>query len=140
MEIRIGRKSRFVAIALCAATLIAACVTGNEQQQAQAGQRTGQQCFLTSQVNGFNALDDDTVQVTVGASTVYELGIVGTCPDIDWTQRVGIRATGGSSWVCSGLDAELIVPSPMGVQRCPVTSVRRLSPEEVQAQRTRRRR
>ena len=140
MEIRIGTRDRLFAIAVCAATLVGACTTSDDPPQAQASRGNGQQCFLASQVNGFNALDDDTVQVTVGASTIYQLEIVGVCPDIDWSQRIGIRSTGGSSWVCRGLDAELIVPSPTGVQRCPVTSVRRLSPEEVQAARDKRRR
>jgi hypothetical protein len=111
---------------------------GNAQPSAQASQTTGRQCFLVSQVNGFNALDRDTVQVTVGVKTIYELELFGSCPEIDWSQRIGIRSTGGGSWVCRGQDAELIVPSPMGVQRCPVTSVRRLSPAEVQAARAKR--
>jgi hypothetical protein len=111
---------------------------GDQPPRVQAARGTGQQCFLPSQVNGFNAVNSDTVRVSVSVNTIYELGIVGTCPDIDWTQRIGIRSTGGGSWVCRGQDAELIVPSPMGVQRCPVTSVRRLSPAEVQAARAKR--
>lgn len=137
METRIGNKGRLIATAACAA-MLTACAMTNRQPQGQATRGAGQQCFLPSQVNGFNAVNSDTVQVTVSVNTIYELGIVGTCPDIDWTQRIGIRSTGGGSWVCRGQDAELIVPSPMGVQRCPVTSVRRLSPAEVQAARAKR--
>jgi hypothetical protein len=89
-------------------------------------------------VNSFHAVDRDTVRVTVGASRVFELEILGTCPDINWTQRIGLRSTSGSSWVCSGLDAELIVPRPAGVDQCPVLAVRQLTPAEVQAARSRR--
>ena len=132
----VGRNSR-VLTAGVVAILATACTTGN-QQSAQAAQRDGRQCFNVAQVNGFHAIDRDTVQVTVGARTIYQLEIVGVCPDVDWSLRVGLRSTSGSSWVCSGLDAELIVPSPSGVQRCPVTGVRLLTPEEVEASRARR--
>ena len=98
----------------------------------------GRQCFLPRQVNGFNAECDDRVFVTVGTREIYEFRIVGVCPDIDWSQRIGIRSR-GSSWICDSLDAELIVPSPSGTQFCPVTGVRRLSQAEVSAYRERRR-
>ena len=133
-----GKKRHLLALAAWAATLTAACMMSPEQP-AEAAQGQPRQCFNVSQVNGFHALDRDTVQVTVGANTIYELKLFGSCPDIDWTENVGIRSTGGSSWVCDGLDAELFVPSPIGVQRCQVTSLRRLNPEEVQATRDRRR-
>jgi hypothetical protein len=80
------------------------------------------------------------VHVKVSASQVYELELFGDCPDVDWEQRIAIRSTGGSNWVCRGLDAELIVPSPIGPTRCPVSTIRRLSDEEVQAWRESRRR
>jgi hypothetical protein len=137
VETRIGSRGLLTATAASTA-MLTACAMSNQQPQGQAARGAGQRCFLPSQVNGFNAVDSDTVQVTVGVNTIYELQIVGVCPDIDWSQRIGIRSTGGGSWICSGLDAELIVPSPMGVQRCPVTSVRRLSPAEVQAARAKR--
>lgn len=110
------------------------------QPETAAAQPEGRQCFLPAQVNGFTALDRDTVHVNVGASRVYELELFGDCADVDWEQRIGIRSTGGSSWVCQGLDAELIVNSPIGPTRCPVSTIRRLSDEEVQAFRESRRR
>lgn len=118
-----------------AALLLAACV-GEPVESAASGER---QCFLPRQVSGFHTDERDSVHVEVGASQVYELEIVATCPDIDWSQRIAIRSTGGSSWVCRGMDAEIIVPSPSGTQRCPVTGVRRLTDTEVQAWRESRR-
>jgi hypothetical protein len=125
---------------VAASLTVSSCMAANQPEPAQAAAAGERQCFHASQVNGFHAVDRDTVQVNVGARGMYELEILGTCPDVNWTQRIAIRATGGGSWVCRGHDAELVVPSPMGVQRCPVTSVRRLSPEEVQAARASRRR
>lgn len=120
------------------AAALAGCMA-NQGPAAQAAGGSGRQCFLASQVNSFDAVDDQTVVVRTGVRTMYELQIVGVCPDIDWTQRIGIRSTGGSNWVCHGLDAELLVPSPSGTQRCPVTDIRRLSEAEVETFRARKR-
>ena len=98
----------------------------------------GRQCFLASQVNSFHPVDRDTVIVRVGASRNYQLEILGTCPDINWATRVGIRTTGGGSWICHGLDAELVVPGPSGFDRCPVLGVQAISPEAAKAARQRR--
>ena len=138
METMFGRSRRFLLIAASAATM-AACTMAT-QPSAQVAQGTGRQCFFVSQVKGFNAVNRDTVQVTVGPNSVYELKLFDSCPEIDWSLRIGIRSTGGGSSVCNGLDAELLVPSPLGVQRCPVTNIRRLTPAEVQASRSRRKR
>lgn len=90
------------------------------------------QCFWTRDVNGFNAVDDRTVNLRVGVKDVYQLELFSRCPDIDWTEQIAIESR-GSSWICSGLDAVLIAPSPIGPQRCMVRSVRKLTPEEVEA-------
>jgi hypothetical protein len=135
MAIHFSRPAIGLSIAAVAG-LAAACAATFDPQEAAS--RSGRQCFNVSQVNGFDAIDRDTVQVTVGASQVYELELVGTCPEIDWSNRIAIRSTGGSSWICEGLDAELIVPSPSGTQRCPAIGVRKLTPVEVEALRAKR--
>jgi hypothetical protein len=91
-------------------------------------------CFLPRLVNGFHAVDRDTIEVTVGVREVYRLELLGTCPDVDWSTRVGIRSTHGATWVCQGEEAELLVPAATGIDRCPVTGVRKLSAEEVAAE------
>ena len=126
-------------LVLASLSLLSACADAAASQPS--GTRTAaRQCFLPRTVNGFNAIDRDTVYVTTGPRSIYRLEIIGVCPDIDWSQRIGIRSTGGGSWVCQGMDAELIVPGPTGVDRCPVTSVRKLSEAEVEAERAARRR
>lgn len=127
------RAPALAALGLAAMTA-AACAPS--EPAAVAGAETASaagQCFLPRQVNGFSAVDDDTVDVSVGANDVYRLDIAGACPNVDWSLQVGIRSTGGGSWVCHGHDAELIVPSPIGVQQCPVVSVRKLTEEEAEA-------
>jgi hypothetical protein len=63
---------------------------------------------------------------------MFRFDLFGPCPNVDWSNRIGIRAR-GSSWICQGLDAELIVPSSVGTRRCAVNNISRLSDEEVQA-------
>jgi len=89
-------------------------------------------CFWPSQVSGFNSVDDRTVRVTVGVRDVYELALMAPCPDVDWAHSIALVARGGST-ICSGLDAEVIAPSPIGPRSCPVSTVRKLTPEEVKA-------
>lgn len=120
---------------LCLAALlsVSAC-TANQAPRAQAASTSGRQCFTAGQVNSFHPLDRETVLMRTGASTYYQLDILGTCPDINWTSRIGIRSTGGGSWICQGQDAELLVPNPArGFDRCPVLGVRKLTAEETKA-------
>lgn len=113
-----------------AAALFASCASADNPQTASGND--GRQCFRAADVNDFDARGDDRVIVRAGPSDRYELKILGVCPDIDWTQRIALR-TRGSDWVCRGYDAELIVPGPGGIQRCPVQSVRQLTAAEVEA-------
>jgi hypothetical protein len=89
-------------------------------------------CFLASNVSGFRAPDDKTVYVRVGVRDIYQMQMLGSCPQIDWAERIGIR-TRGSEWICSGLDADLISPTSIGPQPCAVRVMRKLTPAEVAA-------
>ena len=95
---------------------------------------SGRQCFHAGWVNDFDARGDDVIDVRSGANRYFRLQLFPGCPNTTWTRQVALRTTSGSSWICQGLDAELIVPQPgIGPQRCLVTSVRRLSDAEVAA-------
>jgi len=94
--------------------------------------KPARQCFWSSQVNSFASDDDRHVYVRVGVKDIYELEMFGRCHDVDWSQRIGIVSRGGST-ICSGLDAEIIAPSPIGPQRCQVSKVRKLTEAEVKA-------
>jgi hypothetical protein len=101
--------------------------------------RPARDCFSARSVNGFRPIGRDAVDVTVGANRHYRLTLGGYCPDVDWSLRIGLRTRGGSSFICAGYDAEILVRGPIGLQRCSVTDVRRLTPEEIQAARRIRR-
>ena len=93
----------------------------------------GRQCFFAKNVNNFEAVNNETVNIRVGVNDIYQVKLLVPCPDVRFNQALGIRATSGSDQICTGLDVELISPGPTGAQRCPATSVRKLSAAEVAA-------
>lgn len=115
---------------LIGSVALAALLAAGPALAADTAKKPERSCFLPSQVDGFNAVDDQTVDVSVGPRTVYRLTLFARSPDIDWTQRIGIEAHGGS-WICQGMDATIIVPGDIGLRRYPVTAVRKLTPEEI---------
>lgn len=124
------------------AALLAACVLAGCAQQPAAPPAavasSGRDCFSATNVSGFSAVDDDTVDVQVGARRWYRLEIAGVCPNVNWARGVALVARSGGSFICQGFDAEIVAPNPgLGPQRCLVSSVRRLSDAEVQALRRR---
>jgi hypothetical protein len=90
------------------------------------------QCFWTRQISNFASNDDRVVNIRVGVKDVYQLQMFGRCHDVDWANGIAIRSR-GSSHICSGLDAEVIAPSPIGPQRCAVQSIRKLTEAEAKA-------
>lgn len=90
------------------------------------------QCFWTRNADGFAAADEHTLNVRVGVRDVYQFEMFGPCPDIDWNQHIALVSRGGSN-ICTGMDAEVITHTAIGPQRCPVRSVKKLTPEEIAA-------
>jgi hypothetical protein len=128
-------KSAAFLFSLGAAAALAGCA--QQLAPAQAAAPSGRECFHARNVNSFSPRGDEVVDVRVGARRYYRLQLAGVCPNVNWSTRVALVSR-GSSWICQGLDAELIVPHPgLGPQRCLVSSVRRLSDAEVQALRRR---
>jgi hypothetical protein len=116
------------ALILIATAAIA--VTGCSAQPAApalAAAHSGRQCFLARQVNGYTSVSDQIVDVKVAANRYFRLSLDGSCPQADFSRRVILRTTGGSDWICQGLDAEIIVPFAGGPQRCLVRDVQPIS-------------
>lgn len=101
--------------------------------------RSARDCFSARSVSGFSPVGRDAVDVTITRNRQYRLTLGGYCPDVDWSLRIVLRTRRSSSFICAGYDAEILTRGPTGLQRCSVTGVRRLSPEEVEAQRRPRR-
>jgi hypothetical protein len=125
---------RSFVLSVTGCVVLAGCA--GQQAGTSSAQASGRQCFLPSEVNSFNATKDGNVDIQVGASRYYHLTLGGGCPqNINFATSVGIRATGGGSFVCEGLDAELIVPDPSGTQHCPITAVQPISKDQYLANR-----
>lgn len=137
-------RSTIVLTGLAAAAALAVAMPAFSAAQAPAPTpaakpKPERQCFDANTVSGFTPVDDRHVILQVGANRHYELTLMGVCRDIDWTWRLGVRTRAGGSNICTGLDADIIVPDRSFPQRCPVTDIRRLTPEEAKAAQARRR-
>lgn len=89
-------------------------------------------CFWTNSVSSFTAPDDRTVYVRVGVKETWRLDLFGTCPDVAWNNDIALVSRPGSS-ICSGLDATIVTRGPTGPQRCQVSRITKLTPEEAAA-------
>lgn len=116
-------------LAAAAAALLAAGAAPASSADKPKGPR---QCFWNHQVNSFAAQGDRIVNLRVGVKDYYQLELFAPCPDVEWTQKIALISR-GSSTICSGLDAEVVTPTPIGPQKCMVRNVRKLTPTEVAA-------
>jgi hypothetical protein len=135
------------ALIIAAVAIAAACapmepagpVQAGAQDSAQAG-ASRRQCFNAANVTGFRQIDARTVDLNVGASRVFRVELVGTCPEVREAVSLGVRARSGSSFICDDLDVELIVPSSVtGPRVCPAVSLRQRTPAELESERAARR-
>lgn len=119
-----------LALAASAAALLALTATAANAADKPASKN---ECFWARNVTSFAAPDDKTLYVRVGVNQVFRFEMFGSCPEIDWNQRLALVSRGGDN-ICSGMDAEVVTHSPgIGRQRCAVRSMRKLTPEEVAA-------
>lgn len=95
----------------------------------------GQSCFWQREVVNFAAHDDSAIYVRIGVNRIYELKMFGNCFNLSWLHHIGLRTFSGGN-ICEGRTPNVDVFTrdvATGPQRCPVTSVRKLTPEEVAA-------
>lgn len=125
---------KFALVTAATASLLAtsAATPGFARSPEEPAAKAARQCFWASNVNNFASDDERVVNIRVGVRDVYQLEMLGRCPDVDWANSIAIRSR-GSNYICSGLDAELIAPSSIGPQRCAVSKIRKLTAEETKA-------
>lgn len=100
----------------------AASTTSSETAQTSA---QGRQCFYLSQVSGYTHAGRDRIHVSTGPRSTYEFEVFGPCPWLNDAETMGFDQAGGGT-ICSGIDVDLIVPTPTGPQRCAVRMIRKL--------------
>ena len=116
---------------------LAACAEtgGTESSGSQATARTAPRCFHANNARNFRSVNATTVHLRVGSRDFYRLDLIGPCPNLDFSLRLGLQTRGGSQ-VCtgSGLGTNIIVRGPSGgAQRCAIRQITALTPEEVAA-------
>lgn len=123
------RRIALLAAAVSATAALSAPAAGGAQQSER-------QCFWANQVSGFSDAGPDRALLRIGNKDMWELTLSPGCPDVNWAMSIGIRSR-GSERICSGSDAELIVPnaSGSGSQRCFLRSIRKLPDQEAAAAR-----
>ena len=122
-----------LALPLLAAVGLSGCAAGGADAP-QSMASGSEQCFYDSDVRSFTDAAQNVVLVAVGARDAWELTLQSGCPSVSAASKVGIVSRGRTR-ICAGSDAELIVPnlSGSGSQRCLVTNVRKLTPQEAAA-------
>jgi hypothetical protein len=121
---------RFAAPVLATAMLLAGCAASSDgySEPRLAGTGDREDCFFLSQVNGYTDAGRDRINVNVGPGRTYEFKTFGSCPQLDYSSAIGFDKRGPGT-ICRGMDVDLIVPTSIGPQRCPVSMIRRLPPK-----------
>lgn len=116
---------RFFVTGVGAVLALAGCAgEGGDMARAPVAEG-GQECFFRSQVSGFNSAGPRHIIVHTGPGERYEFETFGPCPDLDFSEAIGFEQV-GPGMICSGLDVNLIVPSVIGPQKCPIRMIRKL--------------
>ncbi len=134
-----SRSTRILAVALavigaCAPAAMPSAQTTTTQTSAAAPAKAApkNECFLSRDINGFNAPDDHTLYIRVGVSQVYRLDLMGDCQDLTFRQALGLESMPGAGpWICSPLDAQVVYRETGIPERCPVTAIHRLSADDL---------
>lgn len=113
---------------------LAAAAIGAAAQAAPVTNAAGKSdCFYSRNIRGFTAVDRETINLQVGGrNDIVQLKLFAPSTELKWANGVALVSHGGS-FICSSLDATLVVPGVGGPERFPVTSIRRLTPQEVAA-------
>lgn len=120
---------RFSAAMLAGAMFATAGCTADKEPRtaaASADARPLGQCFWPHEIRGYSSAGADSLYVEVGAGQRYLVDTLGSCPDLDFSFRVGLHNRGGGP-ICSAAGLEIVIPDPAGTRTCPVSSIRQVA-------------
>lgn len=115
-------------IALIGMVALAGCAqTGADGVNGQTSLSATNDCFFLSQVSGFTDAPDaeagtDRIFVHTGPRDTYLFETFGSCPDLNYSETIGFDQNGPGQ-ICRGIDVDLLVPTTIGTQRCPVRMI-----------------
>ncbi|WP_370275436.1 DUF6491 family protein [Hyphomonas atlantica] len=122
-------------IAIVSTLALASCAySQTEDATTQSASAAGRDCFFLSEVSGFNDAPDiergsDRIYVHTGPSETYLFETFGSCPDLNYSETIAFDQNGPGR-ICRGIDVDLLVPTSIGVQRCPVRMISRVPEDE----------
>jgi len=88
------------------------------------------ECFLSSNVDGFRAHDDRTVYINVGVRDYWRLDLMNDCQGLTFRNNIGLDHRGSGPWICSPIEAQIVYRDNGFPQYCPVTAMHHLTPAE----------
>lgn len=122
-----------IASAVAVLGLTAGASAFAHEDAASAASKPARACFFANQVSGWSTNDaEDVAYLHVGVKDVYRAELFSRCHDLDDAISIALVNRGGGS-ICSGLDATIVVKSSIGPQRCQVTKLTKMTPDEVAA-------
>ena len=125
-------RSALILLSIGVATL-SACAQQAASAPASAAS-SGRECFNARNISSFTAQGESTIDVQAGVRRYFRLQLAGVCTNVNWARKIAVITRSGSSWICQGFDADLVIDDPgLGPQRCLVSSVRRLTDAEARA-------
>lgn len=127
------RLSGLVILGFCAAVMVTpARAQSAAPAPAPAAEPAPTECFYSRNINGWREVDDRTLNLRIGVSSVYQVKLLAACRDLKWVEAIGLEHR-GSDWICSGVDVTVLVNAHGMRDRCPGISLRKLSQAEVEA-------
>jgi hypothetical protein len=126
--------TRTVRLAASAAVLAGAVLSAPVVSAQPASDSShGSQCFVRRNINGFMAPNDRTVYIRVGVNDIYRLSLMVDCTSLTFRQGIGLESTPGDPWICSAIQATVIYRDAGITNRCPVSDIHKLTPDEIAA-------
>jgi hypothetical protein len=122
----------FLVLAASAATL-AGFVAIAAQASAADSAKPERQCFRTERIQKWATDRDSLVYVRLNTGAVYLVTLANKCPGLAMYQTIAFDPGFSSDQICEGRHATIVTRSGAGPLRCPVGSIRALTPEEAAA-------
>ena len=86
-------------------------------------------CLRMDQIWNWKVLNDRTLIVDNYNHQKFKVSLMVHCPNMDFHQRLGFKAFGGSQLSCLSPGDYVIERDSMGPQHCPITKVEAYTPE-----------
>jgi len=128
---RLTKAGLMAAAGFAAIGAIAFTTSGPQLARAADQPAGGQECFNTRLLNGFNAPNDRTLYIRVGVNDIFRLDLAPGCTDLAFRQDIGLRSVPpGDSFICSPLQTEVTFSETGMRERCQVSAMHKLTPDE----------